>query len=505
VAAVTLTAALTLEHLSKVFEGQRALDDVSLEVRAGEVHALLGQNGSGKSTLIKVLSGYHQPEPGGTASLRGEPFELGSAAAARAGGLRFIHQDHGLVGALDAVDNLALGAGYHGRWWLADRRERRAAERVLRQYGVEIDVTVPVQALTPAQQGMVAIAKALHGLGDEGVLVLDEATAALPAEEVRELFRLLRTLRERGVTIVYVTHRLNEVFELADRVTVLRDGRRVGTYRVADLDHDALVEAIIGRPLESAYPELPAPASDVVLELAGLSGDGVEDLSLQVRRGEVVGVTGLVGSGYESVASLAFGAVERDAGEVRVGGEPVGATPQAAIAGGLAFAPADRRRFGAIPTWTVRENLTLPALRSRWLSGRRERAEAVTWINSVKLSPPNPELLFSALSGGNQQKVVIARWLRCHPRAYLFDEPTNGVDVGAKRAIYEEVARVAADGAAVLISSADAEELCAVSDRVAVFRDGRIARTLVGDDVTVTNVRAATMSSGARSGHGKEI
>jgi ribose transport system ATP-binding protein len=477
-------AALTLEGLTKVFEGQRALDCVDLELRRGEVHALVGQNGSGKSTLIKILAGYHAPEPGAVAEVGGEPFELGSARAAQETGIRFIHQDLGLIGGLDAVDNFALVGGYRRRWWLSDRSERAAIRDVLAEYDLDFDVSAPIGTLSPTRQAMLAIVRALHGTTG-GLVVLDEPTASLPAQEIRQLFSLIRDLRARGAAVLVVTHRLGEVFEIADRVTVLRDGRRVATRPVAELDHDRLVELIVGRPLEAFYAPPPEPRDDVILEVEDLAGAGVAGVSFTVHEGEIVGVTGLTGSGHEDLVYLLFGARPRTSGAVVVDGEPLDdPSPAAAIRAGMAFAPADRRRLSATPVLSLRENLTLPDLRpigpARWLSPRSERSDTLRWLDRLGVVPPDPERIFATLSGGNQQRVVLGRWLRCGSRVLLFEEPTNGVDTAAKQGIYAALSEAAASGAATLISSADPEELSAICDRVIVMRGGVIGTTLAG-------------------------
>jgi ribose transport system ATP-binding protein len=495
--------ALAVEGLSKTFDGQRALDAVDLEIGEGEVHALLGQNGSGKSTLIKILSGYHQPDPGASATVSGESLTLGSAEAAHRAGLRFIHQDLALVDAQDVVDNLALGGSYRGRFWLSDRVERGAARDLLAEYGIEIEVDAPLAALSPARRAMVAILRALGGGAGTGRLfILDEPTVSLSSADVELLFSLIRELRRRGATIIYVTHRLSEIFEIADKVSVLRDGRRVATRPVSELDHDQLAELIVGRPLSAFYPELPPPRSELALSVRGLRGGHLEEFSVDLHRSEIVGLAGLLGSGYEEVLPAIFGAVPAKAGEVETAsGQVAPLTPANAIAAGIAFAPADRKRFGALMSWSLRENVTLPALSSRgparWLGVRREAAEAKPWLERLQVVPSSPEASFASLSGGNQQKVVLARWLRCGASVLLLDEPTNGVDVGAKHALYEALATAAADGTALLIASGDAEELCAVCDRVLVFRGGRVVAEL-GTGATVDQVLAASLDTDNR-------
>ncbi len=487
--------ALQLRGVAKRFQGQWALRGVDLDLRAGEVHALLGQNGSGKSTLIKILAGYHQPEPGATALRRGERFALGSAQEAQASGIRFIHQDLALVDDLDVCDNFALGERYQGRWWLSDRRERAAVRGAFEKYGIDIDVSRPVRALSPAQKALTAIVRALyHAEESTSVLVLDEPTATLPSTESEKLFELVRAVRDRGGAVLYVTHRLPEVFALADRVTVLRDGERVGQCEIADTDEAGLVEMIVGRPLETLYTTPPPPRDDVLLSLSGVSGTVVRDLSLDVHAGEIVGVTGLLGSGTDELVHLAFGANRRRAGTVTLAGADIGRTPYDAIAAGVAFAPADRKRLGGIAEWTLTENVTLPRIQSRgivrWLSYPSERRNVAGWLRRFDVSPADPLRTFSSLSGGNQQKTVLARWLRCGARAFLLEEPTQGVDIGAKASIYAALAEVAKDGAALLVISSDVEELVSICDRVAVLRNGRIAAVLPRGVATVERLTA---------------
>lgn len=495
--------AIAIRSLSKTFSGGRGLKDVDLTVRRGTVHALLGQNGSGKSTLIKILAGVYQPDPGAEATCAGAPLRLGSGTAARACGIRFIHQDLGLIADLDVTDNLALGAEYSARWWLSDRRERSRARALLSGLGIDVDPAEQLGSLPQASQSMVAIARALGDDDGSGrLIVLDEPTAALQAEEVAHLFTLINTLRAAGNTILYVTHRLEEVFEIADDVTVLRDGRRVATEPVSNLDHDSLVELIIVRSVEAFYPEPPAPGTDTLLAVEGVSGMTVHDVSFQLRRGEIVGLAGLLGSGYEELLFLIAGGQRRESGTVTVAGVPVPpGDPQAAIAAGIAFAPADRKKLSAIPSWSLRENITLPLLRpvrNLWMSDRAEGLEAQTWLDKVHVDF-SADALFSTLSGGNQQRVVIAKWLRTQSGVILLQEPTNGVDTGAKQSIYAALGAAARSGTSVLISSSDAEELCAICDRVIVLNGGSIGSVLEGQSLTVDRLLTACMSRSDRT------
>jgi len=483
---------LSVRALSKVFAGQWALSDVDLDLEEGEIHALLGKNGSGKSTLIKILSGFHAPEPGSQAVVSAKPFELGSARDAHDANFRFIHQDLGLAGSLSIVDNLALGASYGGRYWLSDRAEERRARKILLEHGLDVDVTMLVENLPPAQQSMVAIIRAIHDSPQgTGLLVLDEPTASLPEQEVEHLFGLLRRLRDRGLTVLYVTHRLPEVFQLADRVSVLRDGRRIATEPVNALDHDGLIELIMGHQVttdDRATPHEPT-GGERLLTVSHLSGGPVSDVSFSVEPGEILGITGLIGSGYEDVLSMTFGATPQDAGQVDVGGTTLlKRNPRTSIAAGVAYVSSDRKRLSSMQEWTLRENLTLPSIprlgRSPLLSHRVDRADASTWLKRLDVDPPDPERLMSSLSGGNQQRVVLGKWLRCRSRIFLLDEPTIGVDVGAKERIYSMLRVAAGNGAAIVIASSDLEELEAVCSKVLVIRDGKVAQLLKGDAIT---------------------
>ena len=506
VESATTAPALALEGLSKAFQGQVALRDVDLEVREGEIHCLLGQNGSGKSTLIKILAGYHTPHAGASAQVFGRDLAFGSPASAHDLGIRFIHQDLGLIDSLTVAENFRLGEAYTSRVWLSDRREARRAQEILDSYGLAIDASAVVATLGVAQRTMIAIARALHhGPRSKGILVLDEPTAALTAADKALLFRLIRDVRDRGCTVVYVTHRLSEVFDLADRVTVLREGRRVATRSVGHLDHDSLIELILGRPLEAVYPQHREDVGTGVLEVENLAGGRLRNLTCTVRAGEILGIVGLTDSGAEDVPHLLFGSRPRESGVIHVDGKAVTiGSPAAAIRHGIAFAPGERKRLGAMADWTVRENVTLPRITSigplRWLSKRRETRDAATYVRAYDVRPATPESLFSSLSGGNQQKVVIARWMRCGARVFLFEEPTAGVDVGARRGIYDAIDQAAAAGSAVLVVTSDFEEAAAMCDRVLVMRDGLLGAALPREEATVDRILGEAIRSTTSKG-----
>jgi ribose transport system ATP-binding protein len=501
---MSASAPLRITGLTKRFDGTLALDGVDLDVGPGEVHALVGHNGSGKSTLIKILAGYHRPEPGSAIMLGGVPLAFGSAAASLAAGLRFVHQDLGLVHTLSTTENLALGVGFEtGRGgrirWSA---ERRSAWRRMRELGYDIDPRRPVGELAAAERTGIAIARALRDPEQARILVVDEPTAMLPRHEVAVLFDAIRRVRARGVGVIYVSHRLDEVFAIASRVTVLRDGRRVGTFAVDELDERRLVQLMTGGTSLTARSDAPnRERANDLLAVNRLTGTVLSDVSLRAHGGEILGVAGLTGSGREELLPLLFGAHERSGGDVRVAGTALApGHPSAAIAGGMALVPADRHTAGSVTSLSVRENVVLTDLgrHATHLGALRrsaERAETRRWITALDVRPPEPDAPFASLSGGNQQKIVLAKWLRVRPRVLLLDEPTQGVDVHAKAIIHQLAREAASRGAAVIIASSDDDELCECCDRVLVIRDGRIAGELRGDDINSHELGRLQLSS----------
>jgi ribose transport system ATP-binding protein len=492
----TAVPLLEVRGVEKRFAGTIALHDFDLEVRAGEVHALVGHNGSGKSTLVKTLAGFHRPSHG-TIRVAGHILDGGSAASAGRAGMRFVHQDLGLVGTLNTVENLALGVGFQtGRGgrirWAA---ERDAAQGRLRELGYEIDVTRAVGELAAAERTGVAIARALKDWAQARVLVLDEPTAMLPRHEVGILFEAIERVRDRGLAVIFVSHRLDEVFALADQVTVLRDGRRVTTRPVGELDEPMLVSLMVGgEVLQVRGGATTGAVEGAGLAIERLSGSVLREVSLRAHAGEILGIAGLTGSGRDELLPLIFGASERTGGQVRIAERSVPpGHPEAAIAAGAGYVPAERHRFGSVTTLSVRENLTLTDLRRHEsriarLRRRDERAEVDKWITSLDVRPSDPEARFSLLSGGNQQKIVLAKWLRMNPRVLLLDEPTQGVDVHTKAVIHGLARRAAGAGTAVVIASSDDAELCDTCDQVVVIRDGRIAGQLRGDAITTPDL-----------------
>jgi ribose transport system ATP-binding protein len=489
--------------------GQQARAGVDFVVQPGEVHALIGENGSGKSTLIKTLAGYPDPDAYEKAEVDGEPFTLGSSSEAGSLGLRFIHQNLGLLENMSALENCSLARGfptapgYRIRWG----QERRRVHDLLLEFGVDIDPDVPVGRLKPAERTAVAIVRALQDWEHTArLLVLDEATASLPPPEVAHLFSVIRQVTAKGIGVVYVSHRLDEVFEIADQVTVIRDGRNVATKAIGDLDHDELVSLMIGRPVEALFAEPPPPSTDVVLSVRNLSGDEVEDLSFDARAGEIVGFAGILGSGREEVADLLFGARPALTGTVTINGAVAhDLAPEDAIALGMGMVPSDRGARGALSTFSITENMTITRLRGLTRGGRirrgAERAEAKRWVDRFEIRPGRIDAALGTLSGGNQQKVILAKWLRIDPTVLVLDEPTHGVDVGAKAAIYQLIADRARDGLAVVICSTESEELAHVCDRVLVLRGGRVVVELEGAALTAERITREVLGSAtARAG-----
>jgi ribose transport system ATP-binding protein len=497
---------LTLSAVSKTFPGTKALREVELAVERGEIHALVGQNGSGKSTLIKILAGFHQPDPGASAHVDGEVFHLGDSGAAHAAGLRFVHQDLGLVGTLDCVDNLALGFGYTtglGRR-IAWRKQRAEARQALRRFGCEIDIRKPASSLSASEKTTVAIVRAMQDDSRISLLILDEPTATMPRPEVNRLFDLIRRVASHGHAVLIVSHHLDEVFTIADRVTVLRDGRWEATRDVAELDKSELVMLMTGGLVDQIdHVADPEPAA-VALVARGLSGRVLRDFDLELHEGEVLGVAGLDGSGRDEICGLIFGSRERD-GSVSVGGRPVpGSRPDLSISSGMALVPANRRADGLVMTHTVRENLVLADVKSlkRWwrVSRSRERRVVRDWIERLAIQADSMEAVVESLSGGNQQKVVMGKWLQREPAVLLLDEPTQGVDVGAQAELHRLIRAAADRGTAVLVCSSDEDELSRICDRVIVLCGGTIEADLRGSQISAMRIAQHTLNDAAVAG-----
>ncbi|MGW5585065.1 sugar ABC transporter ATP-binding protein [Streptomyces sp. NPDC003857] len=486
---------LAVTGLCKSFPGVRALSDVDFTAHAGEVHALVGENGAGKSTLIKVLTGVYRPDAG-EVTYNGTPVRFATPLQAQQAGISTIYQEVNLVPLMSVARNLLLGREPRGRLRLIDfGRMHREADETLRSLGIRVDVRRPLRELGVGAQQMVALARAVAV--DARVVIMDEPTSSLEPREVSTLFEVIRTLRERGIAVVYVSHRMEELYEICDAVTVLRDGTVVHTGRLADLDRLHLVSLMLGREIGEVRREgltkfagSHDAAAEPVLEAARLTvRHRLHGVSLSLRPGEVVGLGGLLGSGRSETARAIAGALPVDGGRVVVAGAPVrtGSTP-AAIRAGVSLLPEDRKTEGIVPGLSVRENIALAALPglSRFGLVDDARIDRIvdTFMKRLRIKASSSHQKVSELSGGNQQKVLLARWLALHPKVLLLDEPTRGIDVGAKAEVQALVDELADEGLAVLLISSDTEELIEGSDRVVVLKDGAVVRELTGDAVT---------------------
>jgi rhamnose transport system ATP-binding protein len=493
---------LTVTHVSKHFSGVRALGDASLDVRAGEIHALVGENGAGKSTLVRVLTGEIAPDSG-TVALGGETIDVFTPTHARARGIVAIHQHPALFPDLSVAENLALGLESTRPWARIDwpgRRSRAAA--LLSRIGARIDVDREASSLSLPEQQLVEIARALGARAR--VLILDEPTASLTPQEVDRLFALLAELRGSGTAIIYISHRLEELPRLADRVSVLRDGFSVGTHAMADLTEPALIRLMVGRDVSAVFPKREVPIGGPVLEVRDLTSAsaGIHNVTLTVRSGEIVGLAGLVGAGRTELARTLFGLERVDAGSIHVDGHAIlPRAPDEAIAQGIAYLPEDRRRHAVILDLPVAANLSLASLaaisRGGFLDRRAEARLASGLVAALGIKTASLATAVRHLSGGNQQKVALGRWLARAPRVLVLDEPTQGVDVGAKAEIHRLICDLAERGIAVLMISSELTEVLGMSDRIVVMRGGGVAATMSRAEATAESVMAAAFGTAA--------
>ncbi len=481
---------LTMAGMTKRFGGVQALRDGTLEVVPGEVHALLGENGAGKSTLVKILSGAHRPD-GGELRWAGEPITIAALSDAARLGIRVIYQQLNVIGHLTVAQNLTLGRE-RTRFGLVDLAEtRQRAAAALERLGVRLDLDRHAGDLRIAERQLIEIARSLTG--EVRLLVMDEPTASLGEREVERLFAVIRGLREQGIAIIYISHKLNEVFAIADRVTVLRDGQTVGTVRTGQTSEDELIGMMVGRSLGHDLTRESHAGDQVVLEVAGLStGTGLRDVTFQLHTGEVLGVYGLLGSGRTELARALFGADAIAAGTVKVRGAEVAfRSPAEAMRHGLGFVPEERAQ-GAFSLLSVRENLSVasPELISRhgWLRPALERPLARRMVETLRVRTASIEEPLARLSGGNQQKVIVGRWLARETPILILDDPTSGIDVGAKDELYRLIGAMTTTGTSVILSSSELPELLALADRMLVLHQGRVAGILAGNELTQHNV-----------------
>ncbi|SEP02808.1 sugar ABC transporter ATP-binding protein [Amycolatopsis saalfeldensis] len=492
---------LEVRGVTKSFGAVAAVAGVSFPLYAGEAHALVGENGAGKSTIVKMLAGVHRPDEG-TVALDGEPAGFSSPAAAKAAGIAVIYQEPTLFPDLSVAENIVMGRHPRKALGMIDRAAVRAeAERLFARLGVRIDPGRPARGLSIADQQIVEIAKALSA--DARVLVMDEPTAALSLVEVERLFSVARALRDEGKAIMFISHRFEEITELCQRVTIMRDGKHVSTDLVAEVTVEEMVRRMVGRELDTLFPKQDVEPGAVVLEVEGLAREGVfRDISFSVRAGEIVAFAGLVGSGRSEVVQAVFGVDGRDAGVVRLNGKKLRAgSPRAAMSAGMALVPEDRRQQGLVMDLSIERNVTLP--RSRALSklglllGPGERREAVRWTERLRTKYRRLGDPVGTLSGGNQQKVVLAKWLAMAPKVLIVDEPTRGIDVGTKAEVHRLMSSLAAEGVAVVMVSSELPEVLGMADRVLVMREGRIVAEIPRAAATESSVMFAAMGQEA--------
>jgi len=481
---------LRLNHISKLYPGVVALDDMNMEFREGEVHAIVGENGAGKSTMIKTISGAVEPTQG-TIEICGETFEKMTPKLSREKGVAVIYQEFTLVPVLSAAENIFMGEYILNGLALNRKAMEAKAKELFERLHVRIDPKVKVADLTTGFQQIVEIAKAISK--DAKILIMDEPSAPLTITEVEAMYEIVDRLKAEGVTILYISHRMEEIFRLSDRVTVIRDGKYITTVNTADTNKQELIKLMVGRELNDTYPKRAKPPGETILNLEKVSGNGVKNISLEVKRGEVLGLGGLVGAGRTELAQLIFGSEKVTSGVITFNGKRLQIKNcREAIEAGIAMIPEDRKRHGVILDMSIKENTTMPCLErisSRKIIKKQKEVEVTEqYEKSLRIKTPTIEQRVKNLSGGNQQKVVLAKWLVMNPEIIIFDEPTRGIDVGAKQEIYEIMNNLANEGKAIIMISSDMEELIGMSDRVVVLCKGRMAGSLDRDEISQESI-----------------
>jgi rhamnose transport system ATP-binding protein len=490
---------LRMTNISKSFAGVHALRSVQFELHGREVHALLGENGAGKSTLVKVITGVHQPDTG-EIYLNDRQIHVADSREATALGISAIYQELSTFPDLDIAENIFIGRQPTGASGLLDwPKLYREAERLLESLGVHLNLRTKTRYLSVAQRQMVEIARALSV--HARILIMDEPTSALTLNEVADLFQIVRRLRENGTAILFISHRLEELFEIADRVTVLRDGAYVDTRLMADVTQDELIRLMVGRTVSELFPKSEVEPGEVVLRVKNLARQGAfQDVSFELHRGEILGMAGLVGAGRTEVSQAIFGVAPADEGTIEIGGQTVHITsPSQAMRHGLALVPEDRQRHGLVLPMDITDNVTLPILtrfvRRGWLSARGARKAAYEAATQMEVKASTVWQKARELSGGNQQKLVLAKWLSTKPRILILDEPTRGIDIGTKAAVHKLMSDLAAQGLAILMISSELPEVLGMSDRILVMREGRVTGLFNRDEATQEKImRAATQA-----------
>ena len=492
---------LVMENISKSFPGVKALSDVHLTVRQGTVHALMGENGAGKSTLMKVLIGMYSPDSGRIV-FKGQSVQIQSTEMALKLGISMIHQELSPVPYMTVAENIFLGREPVGQWGLLDKRKMIAdTKALLQRLEININPTTVMKELSVANTQMVEIAKAISY--DASLIIMDEPTSAITDREVAHLFRMIRSLQEKGVAIIYITHKMDEVFQIADDITVFRDGRHIATVPAAETDRNSLIAMMVGRELTNIFPKEEAPIGEVVLSVRNLSRKGIiHDVSFDLRRGEILGLAGLMGAGRTEVIEGIFGIHQIDGGTIRVKEQPVTiSSPADAIKHGLALLTEDRKLTGIMGVLPVRDNMMIASLASYQARGFLKRRLINETCNREKgrleIKTPNMDQVIRLLSGGNQQKVLVSRWLLTNPDILILDEPTRGIDVGAKAEIHKLMCKLAQAGKAIIMISSELPEILGMSDRVLVMHAGRVGGEFLRAEATQENImRAATGNMG---------
>lgn len=492
---------ISMENIIKTFPGVTALADVTFRAKAGEIHALVGENGAGKSTLMKILAGINSPDSG-SIILDGEVVEIGSPRKAQSLGISMIHQELALIPYLTIGQNILLGREPHKniKAFIDWKELYNLAKVQLSRLDMDIDPKTLVVDIPIAQQQMVEVAKALSI--NAKIIVMDEPTSALTNKETKILFRVMRHLKDQGITILYISHRLEEVFEIADRVTVLRDGSHISTSLIADITTDDIVKMMVGRELGDLYSKKASPQSEHILEVKGLcSGKSLKNISFYLNKGEVLGISGLIGAGRTELARAIFGIDPFDQGEIFIDGKSVKIrSPREAISMGIGFLTEDRKEQGLFLGMSVRENITIGVLKEFSFLGfpffMKLKVLAEKYIKQMNIRTPGINQKVKNLSGGNQQKVLIARWLNLNPRVLILDEPTRGIDVGAKAEIYTLIDRLAQDGVGIILISSELPEIIGISDRVIVLRQGSITGEFTRDELTQDKIMQCAAAGG---------
>ena len=480
---------LRLSHISKTFPGVRALEDISFDLKRGEVHCLCGENGAGKSTLIKILSGAYQPDDGGQIVFNGNEVSLTPHTALRVG-IHTIYQEHIVFSALSITENIFAGAEITRRGLLQRQEMRRQTEDVLRYLKSDLMPDRRMSDLTSGQQKIVEIAKAL--LFKSNVIILDEPTASFSSREIETLLNIVKTVKEDGIGVIYISHHLDEVFEIGDRATVLRDGRKVSMYPIAGLTKTMLIKDMVGRDPSTFYERERVERGEVVLEARNVTGNGVRDVSFELHRGEVLGIAGMAGSGRSELMEVLFGSAALERGEIAINGSPVKlSSPKSAIQNKMCFITEDRQNTGLFLPKTIAENVAVANMVNTREFIVRPSSDAATgekFIKLLNIKAPSARTRVVNLSGGNQQKVVLGKWFNTGGEIYIFDEPSRGIDVGSKQEIYKVMVDLLKQDKAILMVSSDMPEVVSMSDRVIVLKQGEIAGELAGEEITEENI-----------------